>query len=152
MKLFKTLLPALAITACLVLSGCGEKKKKGKGGGDDPSASNMENVEGASRIVDYGKLDWKDDVYYFDGKPYTGKAEKKEKGKRTGSYTFVEGMLEGPTREYYPSGEIMVSTNFKEGKRDGANVYFNEDGTTMKSQVYQMDKLIKSSDPSELAD
>ncbi|MEM9480775.1 MAG: hypothetical protein AAGA58_14060 [Verrucomicrobiota bacterium] len=137
----------------LILSACSKKEEaKAPIAGDPESPDVSKVIAPENRVVKYADLGWKNNLYTFEDKPYTGKAERREGESLLASYTIRDGQFDGPTREYYPSGQIKVSTNFKEGKRNGPNVYFNEDGSTLKSQVYEMDVLVKSSDPTELAE
>ncbi|MEM0896389.1 MAG: hypothetical protein AAGJ79_05835 [Verrucomicrobiota bacterium] len=146
----KSPLPILALSVAL-LGACSDKEKtKATIAGDAESPAISQEIAPENKVVPYEDLGWKKNLYTHEDAPYTGKAEKREGEALLASYTIREGQFDGPTREYYPSGQIKVSTNFKEGKRNGPNIYYNEDGSTLKSQIYEMDVLVKSSDPTEL--
>lgn len=93
--------------------------------------------------VTYKELKWKDDVYFLEGKPYTGLAQDRHKdGKLKGEYPFKEGRLHGVVREWWENGQLSTETNFDQGKRHGLNRYWSKKGELIKEQVYEQDKSV----------
>ena len=54
---------------------------------------------------------------------------------------YKDGLLDGPCKEYYPSGKLESETNYKSGKRHGAHVVYTEAGAVEKRQNYKDDQL-----------
>lgn len=102
--------------------------------------------------VDYAKLDWKDDVFYLDGKAFTGTSVQRHK--KTGAlkcrYEFVDGRIHGLVEEWWPSGQRSTETHFAKGARHGTNTYWDAEGKQIKQQVWKDGVLVQSSDPHEL--
>ncbi|HRJ07528.1 MAG TPA: hypothetical protein PK490_03895 [Prosthecobacter sp.] len=95
------------------------------------------------REAAYSALEWKDDVYFLEGKPFTGIARDAHKdGKPKGEYPFKEGRLHGLVREWWDNGRLSTETNFDSGKRHGLNRYWNLKGQLIKEQVYEHDKSV----------
>lgn len=96
-----------------------------------------------SREVTYKELKWQDDVYFLEGKPYSGVARDKHKnGKLKGEYPFTEGRLHGVVKEWWDNGQLSTETNFDHGQRHGLNRYWTKKGNLMKEQVYDHDKSV----------
>lgn len=95
------------------------------------------------REVTYKELKWQDDVYFLEGKPYTGTARDKHKnGQLKGEYPFKEGRLHGVVKEWWDNGVLSTETNFDKGQRHGLNRYWTKKGNLMKEQVYDHDKSV----------
>lgn len=93
--------------------------------------------------VTYKELKWQDDVYFLQGKPFTGLAKDKHKdGKPKGEYPFLEGRLHGVVKEWWDNGQISTETHFEKGQRHGLNRYWSKKGQLMKEQVYERDKSV----------
>lgn len=94
----------------------------------------------AGPVAEYAALEWRDDVYFLDGKPFTGLARDTHKnGKPKGEYPFREGRLHGVVREWWDNGQLSTETNFDGGQRHGQNRYWNLKGQLIKEQVYDHD-------------
>lgn len=106
----------------------------------------------ASGAVDYAKLDWKDDVFYLDGKPFTGVAVQRQK--KTGAlkcrYEFRDGRHHGLVEEWWPNGQRSTETHFANGVRHGTNTYWDAEGKQFKRQLWKNGALVESTDPHEL--
>ena len=51
-------------------------------------------------VAEYGKLDWKDDLYLLDGRPFTGLAQDKfPNGRAKCEYPVKEGRFHGEERK-----------------------------------------------------
>lgn len=93
--------------------------------------------------VTYKELKWQDDVYFLQGKPFTGVAKDKHKdGKPKGEYPFQEGRLHGVVKEWWDNGQLSTETHFEKGQRHGLNRYWSKKGQLMKEQVYEHDKSV----------
>lgn len=93
--------------------------------------------------VSYSQLEWKDDVFFLAGKPYTGMARDNHKnGKPRAEYPFKEGRLHGVVKEWWDNGQLSTETHFENGKRHGLNRYWSKSGKLMKEQVYEHDKSV----------
>ncbi|HYF36956.1 MAG TPA: hypothetical protein VD994_16785 [Prosthecobacter sp.] len=93
--------------------------------------------------VPYAKLQWKNDIYLWEGKPFTGVAKDQHPdGKPKGEYPFKEGKLHGVVREWWDNGQLSTETNFDDGQRHGLNRYWSKAGNLMKEQLYDRDKSV----------
>ncbi len=116
----------LFFTLLTVLSACSPK----------PQAA----TEAPVAEAEYAALEWRDDVYFLDGKAFTGLARDAHKnGKPKGEYPFRDGRLHGVVREWWDNGQLSTETNFDGGKRHGLNRYWNLKGQLIKEQVYEHD-------------
>jgi antitoxin component YwqK of YwqJK toxin-antitoxin module len=50
--------------------------------------------------------------------------------------------LNGVSRDYYPSGKIKAEYNFKNGKRDGKSIFYDEPGNIIKIINYKDDQIL----------
>ncbi len=86
----------------------------------------------------YAELKWVDEVYYQDGKPFTGIAREEHKdGKPKAEYPMKDGKFHGVVHEWWDNGQMSVETHFENGKRHGLNRYWTKEGKLMKEQVYE---------------
>jgi antitoxin component YwqK of YwqJK toxin-antitoxin module len=93
--------------------------------------------------ADYGKLDWKDDLFIHEGQPFTGLAiDKHPNGRPKCEYPMKAGRIDGVVREWYDNGQPSVETHFDNGKRDGLNRYWSREGKLTKEQVYDQDHSV----------
>lgn len=93
--------------------------------------------------VAYDDLEWKDDLFCFQGVPFTGTAWKKHpNGQPAGDYPLTNGRLNGVVQEWWDNGARSVETHFESGKRHGSNRYWDRDGKLIKEQIYDHDKSI----------
>ena len=96
-----------------------------------------------TREVTYKELKWQDDVYFLEGKLYSGVARDKHKnGHIKGEYPFLEGRLHGVVKEWWENGQLSTETHFEKGQRHGLNRYWTQKGHLMKEQVYDHDKSV----------
>ena len=108
------LLPALVLTA--LLTSCGEQP-----------------------TVAFDDLGWKDDRYTIGDKPFSGVAiQKHSDGSTKARWELKDGAPHGVVTEFTPEGIQIVETHFTDGIRDGTNTYWDEQGTLIKIQVYDM--------------
>lgn len=93
--------------------------------------------------VPYGRLDWKDEMFYLDGQPFTGVAEDKHpNGQLRSRYPIEQGRIHGVVREWWDNGQPSTETHFEHGLRHGSNRYWNREGRLLKEQVYDHDKSV----------
>lgn len=119
------LLPILFFTACSP-----PESPAGKG---DP----------APGPVPYSKIDWKDNVHYLNGKPFTGVTVQFHKnGNLLSRYAMKDGVYHGLVEEWYESGQQKTKTSFEGGKHEGDNFYWNADGTLQVHKVWKSDDLV----------
>lgn len=86
----------------------------------------------------YKELDWKDDVFFLNDKPFTGTAREAHKnGKPAKEYPMVDGKIHGVMHEWWENGQMSAETHFMHGKRHGLNRYWNTEGKLIKEQVYE---------------
>ncbi len=93
--------------------------------------------------TEFAKLDWKEEVFYQAGKPFTGIARETHKnGKPAKEYPMRDGLLHGVVHEWYENGQMSVETHFDSGKRHGLNRYWSKEGKLTKEQVYDHGKSL----------
>ena len=74
-------------------------------------------VEAPKIVVAYEKLKGRDDLWYFEGKPFTGVAvEKYPNGQKEYEGTFKDGKLHGLGTEWYENGQKSAEFTLKDGK------------------------------------
>jgi len=83
------------------------------------------------------------DVYYFNGKPFTGTTvDLFPDGKKMQEINWVNGELEGTKTEYFEDGvSIRSIVNFKAGKANGDFIYYHPTGFVKTRGKYVMDVL-----------
>jgi len=69
------------------------------------------------------KYEYKDGVMYGDGKEATGTFEFKS-GKYKMKGNFINGLPDGLFEEYYPDGNIMIKSTFKNGESIKEELYY----------------------------
>jgi antitoxin component YwqK of YwqJK toxin-antitoxin module len=88
--------------------------------------------------VNYDEIDWKEDVYYHNGKPFTGRTiQLHADGTIRTEWEIKNGLMHGIAREYDEAGNQLVETEFHKGKRHGNNYYWDAAGTMIKHQIYE---------------
>lgn len=88
----------------------------------------------------YKDLEWKEDVYFWQGKTFTGIArDQHPNGQPKGEYPFTDGRLHGVVKEWWDNGVLSTETHFEHGQRHGLNRYWTRKGNLMKEQIYDHD-------------
>ncbi|UKN00281.1 hypothetical protein K6119_11100 [Paracrocinitomix mangrovi] len=65
-----------------------------------------------------------------------------ENGKPKSTFTYKNGLLQGPASIYYPeSGKISAKVNYINDKKEGEEIWYNEDGTIDYIQHFKNDIL-----------
>ncbi len=112
---------ALLLLLCVALAGCDRPVKE----------------------ASYSQLEWKDDVYFLEGEPFSGVArESHSNGKPKGEYPFKDGRFDGVVREWWENGQLSTETHFENGQRHGSNKYWSKEGKLMKEQIYDHDRSV----------
>lgn len=85
----------------------------------------------------YKDLDWREEVFYLKGQPFTGIARESYKdGKPAKEYPMKKGLIHGVMHEWYENGQMSAETHFDNGHRHGLNRYWSKEGKLTKEQVY----------------
>ena len=76
-----------------------------------------------------------DGLFYekFTETPFSGEVKGRRKGK------LIEGKEEGIWIEFYDSGQLKSKTNFKNGKKEGESLEYDEEGGFVKRKVHYKD-------------
>lgn len=93
--------------------------------------------------VPYDKIEWKENVNYLDGKPFTGVTVQHHKnGQIMTRYHIRDGALHGLVEEWYVDGRQKTKTSFENGKHEGDNFYWNPDGSLQVHKVWKDNELV----------
>ena len=93
--------------------------------------------------VPYSQIQWKEDVNYLDGKPFTGVTVQYHKnGQLMSRYHMKDGIYHGLVEEWFADGKQKTKTSFVNGKHEGDNFYWNPDGTLQVHKVWKEDNLV----------
>ena len=115
---------------------------------DQPAGRN----EPAAELVPYSKIQWKEDVNYLEGKPFTGVTVQHHKnGQLMSRYHMKDGVYHGLVEEWYEDGRQKTKTSFERGKHEGDNLYWNPDGTLQVHKVWKEDILVSENSVGGLA-
>jgi hypothetical protein len=109
----------VAAFVALLMAGCGEDSKKPAEDSPESNESSAETppaktAEVAKVVVDVGQLEKRDGLRYCEGKPFTGGAVRK-----------------------YKSGQKLAEILYKDGKEDGLQTFWNEDGKKEGKYTYK---------------
>lgn len=121
----------------------------------------------SSRVEDWKSEDIATVEYHFQGddledRLYLGEEgevlgiERLKRGKHYFTQTYypngqvkdiinykAPGIQDGPAASYYPSGQLLAKGQWKDRKRTGHWVYFNEDGSVMREENYGEDGILR---------
>jgi len=106
-------------------------------------AGDVKPVQTYVRKVKTAELQNINEVYYFNGKQYTGiSIDLFEDKTRMQELNWKDGLLHGTKTEYFPGGRVVRAVmNFYEGKRHGQFVYYHESGKIKLNGSYHYDAL-----------
>ncbi|GGK05300.1 hypothetical protein GCM10010123_38960 [Pilimelia anulata] len=86
-------------------------------------------------------LDFDDDqVFYFEGRRFTGISFSDEPVRSEISY--VNGLQNGPARDWYSSGGLMSETNYRDDVKHGEEREYFEDGLLKARRLYENGVLV----------
>ena len=54
---------------------------------------------------------------------------------------YVEGLLEGSCREYFPTGRLASVSEYAKGKKEGISLVYDETSTVETRETYVADSL-----------
>lgn len=76
------------------------------------------------------QMERKDDVWYFQGNPYSGKfIDYYYSGRKQGEGTFQNGKVEGLRTMYHQNGHMVVERYYADGIENGLSKEYYDDGT-----------------------
>ena len=93
----------------------------------------------SEKTVLYSELniDFKENVYYFKSKPYTGIVYTfYQNGQIKSSRDFKDGKYHGLTKSFFENGQQYTEINRKEGKRDGLSKQWYPNGQLRYEEYY----------------
>ncbi len=95
------------------------------------------------RKVQFSELINQNDVYYYRDQPYTGiSIETFEDKTKMQEIQWKNGLIDGTKTEYFKGGvAVRAKLNFKEGKRNGAFLYYHLNGQLKLCGKYVNDLL-----------
>jgi antitoxin component YwqK of YwqJK toxin-antitoxin module len=72
-----------------------------------------------------------DDLFEYEGRPFTGMTrEVSPDGVVIGELSYVDGMLDGVARTWYPSGQLREEEHFRANGRHGPSSIPSPSGTS----------------------
>jgi antitoxin component YwqK of YwqJK toxin-antitoxin module len=79
------------------------------------------------------------ELYEFQGQPFSGKAvEHSPDGVLIGANEYVDGMLDGVSRVWYPSGrQLKEEEHFRRNSRHGPSREWFEDGRPKRDTLFE---------------
>lgn len=83
-------------------------------------------------------------IYTYNGQRFTGVGYEEEPERGLSEISYVDGVQEGPSRDWYPSGQLKGETIYKDNVRHGHNREFREDGTLSLEEIYEHGVLVRS--------
>jgi antitoxin component YwqK of YwqJK toxin-antitoxin module len=93
------------------------------------------------------ELDFDDDqVFHYQGMPFTGVAYEEEQDGGISETAYVEGLQEGTSRVRYSSGALKSEAAFYRGVGHGRARKFRENGTLESETIYEYGILVQSSE------
>lgn len=81
-------------------------------------------------------------VYSVDGERFTGIGFDDESGKGLSEISYVDGLQEGPSRDWYSNGKLRGEAIYKENVLHGLTREFAEDGTLLREARYEYGILV----------
>lgn len=89
--------------------------------------------------IDFDEIEVNPDYYYFhNGKPFTGIAyETAPDGWLRSEMTFVNGMQDGVSRDWFDNGQMDSETYFRKGVPHGLNREWDEQGRLREESMHE---------------
>ena len=91
------------------------------------------------------ELDYDDDlVYSYHGERFTGVGYDEAEGHGLSEISYVDGLQDGPARDWYPSGSLKSEEFFRKNIRHGRSREYREDGLLLSEDVHEFGVHIQS--------
>ena len=117
-----------ALFAGLMMVGCEEDTKKPSG----------ESPEVAKVVVDWEQIEERDDLGYFEGKPFTGVAVRKfPDGQKKMEVTYKDGEWHGLATYWYENGQKGSEATYKDGVVHGLMTLWHENGQKQSERTFK---------------
>ena len=98
----------------------------------------------SAKVIKSDRIETKGNVVYEIGQktPYTGVLENyNEKGVVDARAEFKNGVMDGYSKLYYPSGKLLSEVNFKNDKEEGLMKAYYENGKLQGEATYKNGQL-----------
>uniref|UniRef100_A8LW38 MORN repeat protein n=1 Tax=Salinispora arenicola (strain CNS-205) TaxID=391037 RepID=A8LW38_SALAI len=90
-------------------------------------------------------LDYDRELFYtYNGKGFTGIGYADVPGHGLSEISYVDGAQEGPSRDWYPSGQLKGESNYKANMLHGDMRDFRDDGSLISEKLYDHSVLVRS--------
>lgn len=83
-------------------------------------------------------------VYTYQGERFTGVGYDEVPGYGLSEISYVDGLQEGPTRDWYPSGQLKSEWMYRANARHGHSREYREDGTLVSEAIYEYGVRVRS--------
>src|SRR5579859_408307 len=100
-----------------------------------PLSNNTETAVKRVIFLENGRIHQEIDLQ--NGEPHGTFIEFHAEGQLAKAATYVNGVLEGECRHFFPSGKTSISQHFHAGKLQGKALAFFEDGQVKETAVYK---------------
>lgn len=98
-----------------------------------------------AKLISTTDLVNKDSIFYEKNhsQPFTGEAiERGLTGKITTQTHYKNGLQNGPSKNYFSNGQLLISANYKDGKLNGPYKSYYENGKLQMEATYKDDKIV----------
>jgi antitoxin component YwqK of YwqJK toxin-antitoxin module len=85
----------------------------------------------------------KDDILFYQNKPFTGTIEDKKAGKIIFKESYLNGKQDGESIQWYLNGQMAEKRIFKENRKEGKHLGWWEDGKLRFEYFFNKDMPIK---------
>ena len=96
---------------------------------------------GKDAVVDYQKLEERDKLTHFKGKPFTGVAVRKY-GQKKQETTYMDGKMHGLWTWWHPNGLKEAEGTYMDGKKHGQETWWHPNGLKQYERTYEDGKMI----------
>src|SRR5436190_22901311 len=76
-------------------------------------------------------------IFYHAGRLFTGVAFSEEPNGGLSEFTYRDGLLHGPTREWYGNGQLKLEVHYIENTCHGISREFDADGNLLVETVHE---------------
>jgi hypothetical protein len=104
-------------------------------GRDSPSPRRI-----PSELLDFDN----DQVFHFQGAPFTGIAVADEPDGGRSEIRYENGLQEGPARDWYPSRAIKCEAPYRQGVVHGVQRRYREDGSVVSEDICEYGVRVRS--------